>query len=211
MRKSFLICLLIIGLVVGLAGERAVTATWASFTDMEDSPNNSVTAWANELATQTLYPDAGIDETDGTYSLSSSDLTKLNASDDLWYATQNGWKTKYSSDEYLGFSFPDIPLGVTIAEVTITVEWAWLTDEEPTVAARLEVFKDASLSKSYVLVPPASAYTDTTETVDVSAYIDTADEVNNLEVKFQAKFKNVPADSVTTRHDLIKVTVRYYQ
>jgi predicted ribosomally synthesized peptide with SipW-like signal peptide len=193
-----LMVLLLVGLIAGQAGMGAA----AYFTDAEPNADNTFEAsW--ESLWGYLYPDAGVDKTGTIYNLSSADLDKLNASDDQRYTVQAKWGTSYSDAVYLGFTFPDIPAAATVIQVLITMEW----QRGPQVdAARLKVFDGLGSEQIYTLTLPPKNKQDFSETIDVSAFIDTAQEVNNIEVWFQA----MGSKGDTTEHDLVEVRANYH-
>ena len=192
-----LMVLLLVGLIAGQAG---ISAT-AYFNDAEPNAGNAFEAsW--ESTWGYLYPDAGVDKTGAIYNLSSADLDKLNSSDDQRYIVQAKWGDSYSDVVYLGFTFPDIPAGATVIQVLITKEWQMGPHVD---AARLKVFDGLGSEQIYTLTVPPTQNQDFSETIDVSAFIDTAQKVNNIEVWFQA----MGSKGDTTEHDLVEVRVNY--
>ena len=186
-------------MVIAVVASSITLGAMALFTDQETSAGNTFTAkWGY------LYPDAGVDETDGTYNLLSDDLDDLEESDDRRYTTQDIWDSAYSDAEYLGFTFPDIPADATVIEVLITVEWQMGPKVD---AARLKVFDGLGNEQIYALTPPPKQNKDFSETIDVSAFIDTAQKVNDILVWFQA----VSSKGDTTKHDLVEVWADYHR
>lgn len=193
-----LMVLLLVGLIAGQAGISAM----AYFTDAEPNAGNIFGAsW--ESSWGYLYPDAGVDKTGATYNLSSADLDELNASDDQRYTVQAKWGGNYSDAVYLGFTFPDIPADATVMQVLITMEWQRGSHVD---AARLKVFDGLGSEQIYTLTVPPQQKQDFSETIDVSAFIDTAQKVNNIEVWFQA----MSSKGDTTGHDLVEVRANYH-
>jgi len=191
-----LICLL---LLIGVIASQGGLGAAGYFSDSGQNSGNTFTAWV--ATTVNLHPDSGVDETGSLYSLTPGDLDNLAHSDNSRYTTQDTWEDAYSDDEYLGFGFPDIPSGVSVLQVSITVEWQRKKD---TYDARLRVFDGQGHEQVYALtLPPKNE--DGSETIDVSAFIDTVQKVNGLEVWFQA----VSSKGETTKHDLIEVEVAY--
>ena len=199
MGHRLLIALILIGLVAG----QGAMGTKAYFSDADQSAGNNFTAWQNSI--MYLSPDAGVDETNGTYNLSEDDLDLLEFSDGNCYQTQDDWDTTFAYDEYLGFTFPDIPAGTVVFNVSITLEWS----NSPRVSeVRLKVFDGLGNEQIYALTIADSG--SSTETVDLSAFIDTAEKVNNLQVWFQARLRGQGSGpSGKTNHDLVQVTVEY--
>ena len=199
MRHRVLIVLLLIGVIAS----QGALGTMAYFSDIDQSANNNFMAWQNDIVKFT--PSAGVDETNGTYYLSEDDLDLLEFNDDNCYQTRNDWDTTFADDEYLGFTFPDIPIDAVVINVSITLEWS----NSPRVSeARLKVFDGLGNEQVYALIIEASG--SSTETVDLSAFIDTAEKVNNLQVWFQALLRGQgTGPSGKTNHDLVEVTVEY--
>jgi hypothetical protein len=198
MMHRLLMVLLLVGLIAGQAG----IGVAAYFTDAgPNAGNNFGASW--EPLWGYLYPDAGVDKTGATYNLSLADLGKLKDSDDIRYTVQAKWGNSYSDAVYLGFTFPDIPAGATVMQVLITMEW----QRGPHVdAARLKVFDGLGSEQIYTLTLPSKQNEDFSETIDVSAFIDTTQKVNNMEVWFQAK----GSKGDTTEHDLVEVQAIYH-
>ncbi len=193
---------LIVLLLLGLVASRAGTDTSAYFADAEPNADNTFEAsW--QLSQAYLYPDAGLDTTDTTYNLTPADLDRLETSDDRRYTVQNPWPDNHSDAVYLGFTFPDIPADAIVIQVLLTVEWQrgrWIN------AARLNLLDGLGHEQIYILTMPPTQNRDFRETVDVSGFIDTAEKVNNVEVRFQA----MGSRPSTTAHDLLEIQVRYY-
>jgi hypothetical protein len=194
--------LLMVLLLVGLIASQAGIGATAHFNDVELNAGNTFGAsW--ESSWGYLYPDAGVDKTGATYNLSSADLDKLKYSDDNRYTVGGKWDDNYYDAVYLGFTFPDIPAAATVMQVLITMEW----QRGPHVdAARLKVFDGLGSEQIYTLTVPPRQNQDFSETIDVSAFIDTAQKVNNIEVWFQA----MGSKGDTTEHDLVEVRVNYH-
>jgi len=194
---------LIILILIGVIASQGALGTMAYFSDIDQSAGNNFAAW--QSYTIKLSPDAGIDETNGTYNLSVDDLSLLEFIDNDCYRTQEDWDGAYADDEYLGFTFPDIPAGTVVINVSITLAWS----NSPRISeARLKVFDGLGNDQIYALTIAGSG--NSTETVDLSAFIDTAEKVNNLQVWFQALGKGQGSGpSGKTNHDLVEVTVEY--
>ena len=199
MRHRILITLILIALI---AAQGAV-GTAAYFSDNHQNAGNTFTAWQSN--TVKLLPNAGVDETNGTYNLSVDDLNALGTSDGDCYQTQDDWDNNYSDDEYLSLTFPDIPASAAVTDVSITLEWS---KQAGVFEDRLKVFDGLGNEQIYALPLPGTGQS--TETVDLSAFIDTVEKVNNLQVWFQALAnKSGPGKPCRTSHDLIEVTVVY--
>jgi len=163
--------------------------------------------------TDDYYPTAGIDESDGYYILSSTDLAKLTSSDDSRYVSHGIWDNKYyNNSDYIEFDFtPNLPECSIIQKVNITFEWQRAGSCENLNHARLKVWDQSSLSWAIynfpTPLPPVG--TDRTETIDVSSYINTLEDVNNLKIWFQVESNPAGPASGVTKHDWIKVTINY--
>jgi hypothetical protein len=158
--------------------------------------------------TYCLHPVAGTDTTDSPYTLSDGDLYKLSKSDDHRYDSKHEWDTTFSDNEYIEFLFPKIPSTATVSSVKIKVEWA---RQEKVNAARLRVYDGDSWTEYTLALAPAPTDkwgADTTQEVDISAFIDTAAKFNALKVWFQATVSATTGDR-KTRHDLMELTVTY--
>ena len=193
-----LICLLLlIGVIAGQGGMGAA----GYFSDSKQSTGNTFAAASSWSFTVYLYPDSGVDKTGSTYNLTSGDLDTLALSDGSRYNTQDKWDNAYSDNEYLGFTFSDIPDGVSVLQVSINIEWQRKKD---TYDARLKLFDGLGNEQIHTLIlPPKNE--DGIETIDISAFIDTSQKVNDLVVWFQA----VSTKGETTSHDLVEVMVEY--
>lgn len=153
--------------------------------------------------TVNLHPDNALDTTDSPYYLKPSDLAKLATSDNDRYESKHDWKNNFDNNEYIEFSFPDIPTGATVDSVVLKFEWqrAGTVDN-----ARLVIWDGSAWRAPYYLSLPA-ANTDNTVTIDLKAEygIDTAAEVNALKVRFQA----TDGGGAKTKHDWVEVQVTY--
>jgi len=152
-------------------------------------------------STTNFYPSSGKDTTNGSYSMSPSDLSKVNVSDDIRYITQGSWNKVYY-DEYVEWAFsPNINSRSAIEDVKLTFEW----QREPYVDAisRIQVFVDNELINTIYLNNP----TTDKDQIDVLSLseINTVEEVNNLKIRFQT----TDIYSRKTKHDLVKLTVQY--
>ncbi|MBW2975986.1 DUF4215 domain-containing protein, partial [Candidatus Woesearchaeota archaeon] len=156
-----------------------------------------------EQCTKVEYsPNYGKDTTSyHAYILTSSDLGKLALSDDSRYGTHDYWpQTGYSINEYLLFEFPfDMEECETIRSVKLYFEWySYVYDP-----AKIMVWDQGTSSwVTHTLPYPPSI--DRTDVIDLSSYITTADEVNNIQIKFQAYSTYA---YWYTYHDLVKLVV----
>jgi len=154
-----------------------------------------------------LHPNEGVDrwgKGDKDWkSLTEEDLNLLEASDDNRYRDNKEWHEKYDDHRYIEFGFENIPAGATVDNAVLKFEWQLAS----TVAsARLSIWNGSSWS-SYYDLPLPSPNTDTIVTLDLkTGYgIDTAAEVNNLRVRFQA----TDGGGAYTWHDWVEVQVTY--
>lgn len=205
----------------------AVTKTWSQFSDwvlvirIENvivHPNDTVGfsvpvsleadgkrlyIFKAETAPPTVYndyyPTSGTDTTGPTYSLTASDLAKLNASDDGRYQTQSGWDNTYKDNRYVELVFtPNVSPALTITNTRITFEW-----QSPIGIKQARVLvwdQTAGVWQARDLTPTGGV--DRVETLDTSGFINTVEDVNNLKIRFQAADKGYK-----TLHDLVKLTV----
>jgi len=158
-------------------------------------------------ASATFHPQKGVDATpsESTGQLSSSDLGKVEVSDDNRYVTSY-WDLEYYSDyEYLNFSDfgMTLPSGSVIDSVTLNFEWK---ADSSVDNARIFVWDDSasSWSSAYDLTPSTS---DQTEVLDLSSYINSEDDLDNLGLKFQA---HNHGSGKETKHDLVEIVVEYH-
>lgn len=158
-----------------------------------------------------LHPNYAVDATDGPVPLSSDNLAKLTASDDDRYITLTGvpyagWNPSGWGD-YLDFEFENIPAGATVQSVVLKFEW-----QRPSTGvtnARLQIYVGASQRGENITLslPPAGVDNIVTLNLYVNPYsINTASEVNNLRVRFQAQSSS---PFYPTLHDWVEVQVTY--
>jgi len=223
MDRKVLAAFLVVGLVAIMAG----AGLYALFSDTETSTGNIFTAGTLDLktgqigvstSTIDLNPRLGSCEVDGkkSYNLTSDDLNKLGSSDDIRYETQYDWKKNYEDNRYLEFLFPTItfPSEATITDVKLTLEWA--RGEEIDKARLLIWDHTAGTWKTQNLTVPTEHDKDFSETIDLKALgIDTATDINNLKIRFQAHHPTDDSDDPLpkhkTSHDLVKLTVTYIE
>ncbi|MEM2017961.1 MAG: hypothetical protein QW585_01985, partial [Candidatus Pacearchaeota archaeon] len=156
--------------------------------------------------TTNFYPKWGIDTThsSGYYIMNSSDLAKVNLSDDNRYESKGYWPCYYNDSEYIQWNFTENLPNVTIINASLTFEWqrTGSTDAE----ARLRVWDHTAGSWStwYNLSAP-NANQDYNFTVNLFSFINTVSDINNFKVQFQAK----DGSGAKTKHDLVQLTVTY--
>ena len=76
------------------------------------------------------------------------------------------------------------------------------------IEAKLEVWdQSAGAWVDETLATPASKNTDQEEKIDVSSYITTEEDVNNLKIRFLAYV--IPNNNVKTSHDYLAFNVTY--
>ena len=150
----------------------------------------------------TYTPDYGLDTTDSSYTLTSSDLDKVSVSDNVRYGTQKYWIHDYFPNLYLLFEFPiEVSPGATIEDADLYFEWH--TGCPNVHYARILVWDESAgdWETHDLATPPTS---DRTEHIDLN-YINTPEDLNNIKVKFQAHDGYGPG---WTKHDLVKITAR---
>jgi hypothetical protein len=132
----------------------------------------------------------------------------LNASDDNKYKSQGSWiDTSYISSKYIDFVFsPNVPSNIIIKNVTVVFEWT--RNSIYVSAARIGVWDNSTGSYSTFNLNPPSVSADRTETFDVSSFINTQDDINNLKIRFQAMSDSC-SNGGYTYNDLVKVIVSY--
>ncbi|MEM4703333.1 MAG: Ig-like domain-containing protein [Candidatus Pacearchaeota archaeon] len=154
-------------------------------------------------ATQNFYPKWGIDTTSGVYIMNSSDLAKVNSSEDDRYSTKGYWSSSYC-DEYLQWNFSSSLSGLTITGSSLTFEWQRTSSTEAEARLRVWDHTAGSWSSWYNLSAP-NANQDYNFTVNLSSFINTVSDINNFKVQFQAK----DGSGAKTKHDLVQLTVNY--
>lgn len=161
--------------------------------------------------TQTFYPTSGTDATPTfSYTLTSTDLSKLTVSDNDRYSNQAMWiNPEYDDSKYIDFIFsPNLPYNAsTINSVTLTFEWQisalWV------LGAKVNMW-DNNIGgyQTQELVLPDQQGVDKTDVIDMSSFLTTRDDVNNFKIRFQAKDGSC-INGGFTRHDLVKIDVDY--
>ena len=161
---------------------------------------------ANADTTGTFFTTSGVDGSDGTSAaFSSSDISKLSASDDSRIQSNGDWPDggAYDESKYIEFDFsPNIPQHATISSVVITHEFR---RSGSLAAAKLEVWNGTQFIDTPLTV--GSINIDHTDVVDVSSLVTTVSQVNSLKIRFLA-YRATPGNT-TTSHDVISVAVTY--
>jgi len=156
--------------------------------------------------TLSYSPSSGTDKTgSSTYIMLPSDLSKVASSDDIRYRTKGSWDQSSYGSEYVEWVFdPELDLKADIEEVKLKFEW----QREWDVAdlAKLQIWDDSASTWVDILLQNPTPYTDILETYDLSSYIRTSEEVNNLKIRFQARDINIQH----TSHDLVILEVQYF-
>ncbi|MBI5715554.1 MAG: hypothetical protein HZC38_19315 [Chloroflexi bacterium] len=172
--------------------------------------------FAPNVVTQTAYastsdftPTSGTDTTSGSaVALTSTDITRLSSSDDSRKRSDGAWPTSgvYDSTKYIELVFtPALAVDQIISSVNITHEFR---RSGTLTATKLQVFESKSSSwHDEPLTLPSAVDTDLSQTIDVSSYINTHDDVNNIKIRFLAYRSS--AASITTSHDLLKIQVTH--
>ncbi|MCD4740033.1 thrombospondin type 3 repeat-containing protein, partial [archaeon] len=146
-----------------------------------------------------------MDTTTTPYELTSSDLSKISSSDNVRYQTQKYWYgNDYTPSRYLNFEFPfDIHPDATIEDVDLYFEW--LTGCPNIEYAKLVIWDESSgtwIEDEFLAPPETPPTSDSTEHKDLFGFINTPEDLNNVQVKFQAHDGYGPG---WTKHDLVKI------
>lgn len=132
--------------------------------------------------------------------LDQSDLRKLNASDDIRYQSLR-WRGSYTKHRYIEFVFSaNIPSTAKISSVMVTLEWQRAATIDK---ARIQVYDYSAQTWVIHDLTLPNPLTDYTTTIDVSSYINTPSDVNNLKILFQA----TNGSGAYAWHDLVEVSV----
>jgi hypothetical protein len=164
-----------------------------------------------EIITKTFYlVTSGSDASSGTpAAFTSSDISDLAADDASLMASDANWPKNspgYDEGKYIEFIYSPNLIASSISSVTITNVYQKSADKD--IAAKLEVWDQSTSSwVNETLTTPDSKNTDQEEVVDVSSYITTADDINNIRIRFLAYV--VPNANVKTNHDYISVNATY--
>jgi hypothetical protein len=164
-------------------------------------------------ATGIYYSTAGRDESNGGYTMLSGDLPKLTASDDNRYVSHGTWNNKsYNDNDYIEFDFtPNLPSCAIVEKASITFEWQRAAACENLQEARLKIwdYSSSSWRIDNFPTPLPAVGVDRTEVTDLSSYITTPEDVNNLKIWFQGRTATAAPPGGTTKHDLVKLNVTY--
>jgi len=149
----------------------------------------------------------GSDASTGTSSdFSAGDIVDLGASDDIRIQSNaTSWTNTgiYDENNYIEFLFsPNIPSNATIENVSFSNEFR---RSGALMEAKLEIWDGSSFVDQALTTGTTNV--DHTDTVDVSAYINTPSKVNNIKARFLA-YRNNNADTKTS-HDFIGISVTY--
>ncbi len=155
-------------------------------------------------------PYGGDDETDTLQNLFAEN--QLRISDNIGYGTKF-WPQQADYDEtrYVEFVFkPNVPLNRTVTQTSIINEWRPNHIVDSTYA-KLEVYKNSTGEwGNYSLSVPTHAGVDTTDTIDLSSFINTASDVDSIRIKFLAYTKLKGTDNkFKSFHDLITLSATY--
>ncbi|MEW5947463.1 MAG: PQQ-binding-like beta-propeller repeat protein [bacterium] len=143
----------------------------------------------------------------------STSVIAIQSSDDVWLPwlaniPQNAFdETKYQEYTNAGFT---MPAGSIMGSVQVTYEWQWnrLAAGANISAAKLEVWEADNpgwnIHNETLVVPTYGV--DSSETKQVASYIDTANDINNLKLRFLAYKVGTP--TIGTRPDYISITAK---
>ena len=158
--------------------------------------------------TESFYPTSGYDTTgSGTYYLTSSDLAKVASSDNAMYESYGRWPGDINAEEIVWKFSPSIDSNAILSNAKLTFEWqrGWFMED----TARIWIWDESQNDwGATIWLNNPSVNEDITEIRDLSSYINSAEDVNNLEIKFQAVDGHNP-NYRKTNHDLVKLTVTY--
>jgi len=110
--------------------------------------------------------------------------------------------------EYRDFGF-DLPAGAELGSCIITYEWVWarVSGTANLTNAKLEVWDNsASTLRDYTFASIPARGTETTSTFDVTTYINTTDDINNIRFRFLGRAS--AASSVGIQQDYIKIVAK---
>ena len=179
---------------------------WIYTTSIQGSVN-----FGADVVTRTYYLVAsGSDASDGSAAaFTASDISDLAAddedlmeSDDFWPKNNPG----YDEGRYIEFIFSPNLVASSVSSVTITNIYQKSADKD--IAAKLEVWDQSAGSWVHEdLITPVSKSIDQSETIEISSYITTAEDINNLKIRFLAYV--IPNNNVKTSHDYLAVNVTY--
>jgi len=149
---------------------------------------------------KTYYPAGGSDVTgDSPTSLSSTDATRLQSVDESLITTSDWPDNAYSESEYVEFTFAgDYELAADAVITSFKVTIVYRTSATTLAAAKLKVYEEEnSIWHEEAIGVPTAANVDTTFTTgNLSSYIDTADDLNNLVVRFYAYDQSTTSTSI---------------
>lgn len=149
---------------------------------------------------KTYYPSGGTDTTGGSPAyLSSTDITWVNSVDSNRVTTSDWPDNAYSEYKYVEFDFSGNFSLASDAEITsFKITIVYRASAATLAAAKLKVYeKENNLWHEEGLGVPTAANTDTTFTTgDLSSYLDTATDLNNLIVRFYAYDQSTTSTSI---------------
>jgi hypothetical protein len=159
---------------------------------------------------KTYYVKSGFDTTGGdNLSFSASMLGQLKKSDDDKTTHDYFWPNgSYDESKYVEFNFTGqskknrLPTKAKIKEAKLVLEYT--STNIVLDAAKFEVWDGDSWSHEHTLNMPAVGV-DSTQTVDVSSYINNRSKTNNLKVRFLASASE-PSQAI---FDMLKLNIRY--
>ncbi len=161
--------------------------------------------------TTNLHPHSGIDTTGGyTYNMDTTDLNKVSSSDDLRYQSKGKWPPAWQGWTYIEWSnFDSIPTNADVDEVRLIFEVQRDGENYPAwETIQIQIWEDDASSWHDYLFALKDPNTDETFTI-LAPYINSASDVNNLEVRFRGKSLRLEGPYIYTRHDLVRFRVVY--
>ncbi|MEM5836609.1 MAG: hypothetical protein QW058_02575, partial [Candidatus Aenigmatarchaeota archaeon] len=155
-----------------------------------------------------FYPTSATDASSSpSYTLTVSDLAKLNASDNNRYQSKYMWNLNdYVDSRYIEFRFsPNLPEHTTINNATLYFEWQ--RSSQYVQGARIKVWDQSSSSWQIFnfALPPVGS--DKIEVISLP-FISTLEDVNNFKIQFQARDSSCKNGGYSL-HDLVELVLNY--
>lgn len=140
------------------------------------------------------------------YTLTSTDLEKLESSNNNHYQTRTEWPYSGYDDwqgKCLHFDFSGtLPIDAHILSVTISNEFYRSSGEDGTFIMKMRVWDGSIWSSDYPIAVP---YPEDVRIQDVSDFIDSAEKANALKIELKGAY----GTSIKTSHDQVRVDITY--
>ncbi|MFH1823167.1 MAG: fibronectin type III domain-containing protein [archaeon] len=151
-----------------------------------------------------LHPTSGDDTTPSPHPLhhilTSSDLTHISSSNNVWYRNNGSWYADYQNTEYIEYVFSPQLEVCNILSTKVKVEWHTNSRVDE---ARILVYADGVWKP---LVLGRAVDEDDTVIFDVTSDVNTLGEINNFKLRFQAK-DDENSNNAWSYNDLIEFQV----